>query len=158
METTYGNSIYPNKKIDIYMKAVDETGKIIVGKLIEDVNVLAVRDSSGKDVFEDTSDTRTPAYLVFALSDEIHILVRKAKYITTNSIELFPVPHGGNYNSEGETKVSTEYLKEFINAKSVLLEGQEGTTVEDKTTTDTTKDTTKNTTTTNPSANTTKTN
>lgn len=131
METTYGNSIYPAKTIDIYMKALDETGKVIVGKLIEDVNVLAVRDANGRDVFESTTESRTPAYLVFALTDEIHILMRKADYITSNSIELFPVPHGGSYTGVGETKVSTEYLKDFINSKSIILEGQE-TTVTDQ--------------------------
>src|SRR5574344_148701 len=101
MQTTYGNSIYPDKDIDIYMKALDENGKVIVGKLIEDVTVLAVRDTNGRDVFEDTTETRVPAYLVFALSDEIHILMRKAEYITSNSIELFPVPHGGSYTAVG---------------------------------------------------------
>lgn len=143
MQTTYGNSIYPAKDIDIYMKALDENGKVIVGKLIEDVTVLAVRDTNGRDVFEDTTETRVPAYLVFALSDEIHILMRKAEYITSNSIELFPVPHGGSYTAVGETKVSTEYLKDFINSKSIILEGQEGTTTD--TPQDTTKDTAKTT-------------
>lgn len=133
MERTFGNSIYPNTKIDIYMKATDENGKVIVGKLIEDVKVLAVRDSDGNDVFENSADSRQPAYLVFALSDEIHILLRKAKYITTNNIDLFPVPHGGSYTSVGETKVSTEYLKDFINAKSIILEGQEGTVTDNNT-------------------------
>lgn len=126
METTYGNSIYPKKTIDIWMKAIEDDGKVIVGKLIEDVVVLAVRDNAGKDVFENSSEERQPSYLVFGLQNDIHILLRKAEYIQTNSIELFPVPHGGNYVGNGETKVSTEYLEDYINSKSVILEGQEG--------------------------------
>ena len=148
IEKSYGNSIYPGNLIDIYMKAIDDSGKVIVGKLLEDVEVLAVRDQQGNDVFADTSSTPAPSYFVVAVKEQLHILLRKANYITTNSIDLFPVPHGGTYViDEGtEVKVSTEYLKEFINSKSVILEGQDGTTEEDaeesKTKTDSKSDTT----------------
>ena len=37
MESTYGNSIFPGNRIDIYMKAVDEQGQVMVGKLLENV-------------------------------------------------------------------------------------------------------------------------
>lgn len=141
LETTYGNSIYPGSKIDIYMKAADTDNKIMFGKLLADVTVVAVKDAQGEDVFEDSSEVRTPAYLIFGLSDEIHVLLRKASYLS--GVELIPVPHGGTLASEGETRVSTEYLKEFVNSKTIVLEGQEGTTTEE---TDTTKDTTKDTT------------
>ena len=149
IEKSYGNSIYPGNLIDIYMKAIDDSGKVVVGKLLEDVQVLAVRDQQGNDVFADTSSTPAPSYFVVAVKEQLHILLRKANYITTNAIELFPVPHGGTYViDEGtEVKVSTEYLKEFINSKSVILEGQDGTTEEDNeesnTKTDAKSDTTK---------------
>ena len=138
LETTYGNSIYPGSKIDIYMKAADTDNKIMFGKLLADVTIVAVKDSQGNDVFEDSSEARTPAYLIFGLSDEIHVLLRKASYL--NGVELIPVPHGGTLASEGETRVSTEYLKEYINSKTIVLEGQEGTTTDeaiDNTDTDT---------------------
>lgn len=127
LESTFGNAIFPGSKIDIYMKAVDDDNKIMVGKLLADVKVLAVKDSSGNDVFENSEEQRQPSYLVFGLPDDIHILLRKAKYLTSGSVELFPVPHGGTVASEGELRVSTEYLKDFINSKTVILEGQEGT-------------------------------
>ena len=132
METTFGNSIFPNSKIDIYMKAVDEDNKVMVGRLLEDVKVIAVKDNNGNDVFETTEDQREPAYLVFGLPDEIHILLRKAKYISTNDVELFPVPHGGTVASEGDIRVSTEYLKDFINSKTIILEGQEGSVTDEE--------------------------
>lgn len=121
METTYGNSIFPENKIDIYMKAVDDNGQVMVGKLLENVEVLAVKDSSGRHVFENTEENRVPAYLIFGVSDEIHLLLRKAEYLYSYSVELFPVPHGGTVQSTGETKVSTQYLKDFINANTVNL-------------------------------------
>jgi len=132
IEKSYGNSIYPGNLIDIYMKAIDDSGKVVVGKLLEDVEVLAVRDQQGNDVFADTSSTPAPSYFVVAVKEQFHILLRKANYITTNAIELFPVPHGGTYviDESTEVKVSTDYLKEFINSKSVILEGQDGTTEE----------------------------
>lgn len=129
LETTYGNSIYPGSKIDIYMKAEDTDNKVMFGKLLADVIVVAVKDTQGSDVFEDSSEDRTPAYLIFGLSDDIHVLLRKASYLS--GVDLIPVPHGGTLASEGQTRVSTEYLKEYINSKTIVLEGQGGTTTDD---------------------------
>lgn len=129
LETTYGNSIYPGSKIDIYMQATDTDNKIMFGKLLADVTVVAVKDSQGNDVFEDSSEARTPAYLIFGLSENIHILLRKASYLS--GVDLVPVPHGGTIASDGDTRVSTEYLKEYINSKTIILEGQTGTATEE---------------------------
>ena len=123
MDSTYGNSIYPGNLIDIYMKAENADGQVMVGKLVENIEVLAVKDSSGKHVFENTSEERTPAFLIFGVKDEINILLRKASYMTNFSVELFPVPHGGqvDIDEDTETQVSTQYLKDFINANTVLI-------------------------------------
>lgn len=137
MDSTYGNSIYPGNKIDIYMKAENLDGQIMVGKLIENVEVLAVKDSNGKHVFENTEEERVPAFLIFGVSDEINILLRKASYMDNFGVELFPVPHGGKVDTTGQTQVSTEYLKEFINANTVVIpeeQKNETETDEDKTT------------------------
>ena len=40
-KTTYGNSIFPNNYIDIYLKVLDADGKPTVGKLIENVKSIA---------------------------------------------------------------------------------------------------------------------
>lgn len=133
-ESSFMNSIYPGNKIDIYMKANDTSGKVMIGKLIADLEVIAVKDSSGRNVFENTEEERQAAYFVFGLEEEIHILLRKATYLS--GVELIPVPHGGTVSSDGETRVSTEYLKNYINANTVVLEGQEGTSSQ----TDTTKE------------------
>jgi len=125
IDTTYGNSIFPGNKIDIYMKAEDTSGKIMVGKLVENIEVLAVKDSSGKHVFENTEAERSPSNLVFGVKEEIHILLRKASYMQNFGVVLFPVPHGGVAPVEGQTQVSTQYLKDFINANTVMIEGQE---------------------------------
>lgn len=119
MDSTYGNSIFPENYIDIYMKAYNEEGKLMVGKLFENIEVLAVKDSSGKNVFENSEETRTPAFLIFGLDPEYNILLRKASYMYSYSVELFPVPHGATVSTEGSTVVSSQTLKDFINANTV---------------------------------------
>ncbi len=119
METTYGNSIYPGNAIDIYMKAENESDVLMVGKLVENVKVLAVKDSSGHHVFENSDEDRVPAYLIFGVAPDINILLRKASYMNAYSVELFPVPHGTEITEEGATVVSSQTLKDFINAHTV---------------------------------------
>lgn len=122
MNTSYQNSIMPGSKIDIYMKALNDERVLMVGKLIENIDVLAVKTSDGLNVFDNTSEHRTPAYIFFGVSPEIHILLRKASYMSNYSVVLFPVPHGTNYVSTDETRVSTEDLKDFINSHTVTLD------------------------------------
>ena len=122
METSYQNSIMPGSTIDIYMKAVNDEGKLMVGRFLENVKVLAVRTSDGKNVFENTNENRVPAYIFFGVSPEIHILLRKASYLSKYSIVLFPIPHGDVAVVEDtETRVSTDELKEFIKSHTVEL-------------------------------------
>ena len=127
MTTTYGNSIMPGNYIDIYMKAKDDNGQLIVGKLVENIEVLSVKDSSGKNVFENTSEDRTPAMLIFGVESKINILLRKASYMNEYSVVLFPVPHGTNAQvGVGETQVSTVYLEDFINSHTVVIDENTG--------------------------------
>ena len=127
--TTYGNMIYPRNYIDIYLKVVNKldvdndtkiNDKIMIGKLIENVKVLAVIDSSGNDVFADLSNPGTPAQIIFAVPEEYHILLRKAMYLRTYSATLIPVPTNESLKEEpGEVAISNEDLKDFINRVTV---------------------------------------
>lgn len=130
METTFGNSIFPGNKIDIYMKAVDDNGQIMVGRLLENVEILAVKDTSGKNVFENTAESRTPAYLIFGVPERIHILLRKANYLKGKGVELFPVPHGGTVPVEGGMQVDIEELQNYIESRTVNLLSEEMETEE----------------------------
>jgi len=116
--TTYGNSIYPGDKIDLYLKATDDTGKVMFGKFIESISVLAVRDSSGKNVFGSTN-TRTPAELLFAVPNDMYELLMLTGYIS--GITIVPVPRNKNYTEEGGEVHTYEYLKNFILAKSAVI-------------------------------------
>lgn len=122
IESTYGNSIFPGNKVDIYMKTGNGTDeKVMLGKLVENVEVLAVKDSAGRDVFENTSEERTPSMMIFGVPEEIHALLLKATYMGSLGVELFPVPHGGAVSTEGATEVSTQQLADYIEAHAVNI-------------------------------------
>ena len=122
MESTYGNSIFPGNMIDIWMKVGDgDQEKIMLGKLIENIEVLAVKDSSGRAVFENTSEERTPSMMIFGLQSNLYTMLKKASYMDSLGVELYPVPHGGEVASEGATVVSTQQLVDYIDAHSINL-------------------------------------
>ena len=118
MESSYGNSIFPANYIDIYFKALNEEGKVIVGKLVGNIKVLAVKDRSGKHVFENTDVDRIPNIIIFAVPEEIHLLLRKALYLSDVSniiAELIPVPNTEAYTGEvGVITVTNQYLRTYI--------------------------------------------
>lgn len=123
--TTYGNSIFPNNYIDIYLKALDDNGNPMVGKLIENVKVLAVKDKNGRHVFENSEEERTPAIIIFAVPEDIHILLRtivELSNVKSVSTELIPVPTTESYSSEpGALRLTSTALKAFIESKSGLI-------------------------------------
>lgn len=131
--TTYGNSIYPGNYIDIYLKAVNklaegeeitaDADKIMLGKLLANIKVLAVKDSSGLPVFSNLDEQRTPAMIVFAVPEEYYILLKKAEYLRTYDSTLIPVPTNESLKDEpGDLEISSEQLKDWINKVTVWTE------------------------------------
>ena len=139
---TYGNKIYPGNYIDIYLKIVkqdfvtDSAGntttqqtedKIMIGKLLENVQVIDVLDSNGASVFEDLEDIKTPAQIIFAVPEEYHILLRKTMYLRTYEATLIPVPtNEGEKKNPGEVAIANNELKDFINQITVWTEDNSG--------------------------------
>ncbi len=125
-ETTYGNSIFPGNYIDLYFKALNADGKIIVGKLVSNIKVLAVKDKNGDHVFENSQDTKTPSIIIFAVPEEMHIMLRKASYLAnvkTVSAELIPVPSTESYSTDpGAITLTSQYLKSFIEVNTGFIE------------------------------------
>lgn len=118
---TYGNSIFPNDYIDIYIKMNDDTqdDKLIYGKFVQSIKVLAVKDSEGRNVFETTVEAREPANLLFAVPEDLYLLLMKSQYL---GYETVLVPKNNNYTAEaGETLVSSEYLKQRILEKTIAI-------------------------------------
>ena len=104
-------------KIDEENITDDTQDKIMVGKLIENVKILAVLDANGDNVFADIENKGTPAMVIFAVPEEYHILVRKAMYLRTYEATLIPVPTNASSpdGTDLEATLSSEELKAFIN-------------------------------------------
>ena len=112
----------PGGYIDLYFKGRNEQGDIMVGKLLSNIKILAVKDGAGKNVFETTEEERTPAYLFFAVDPDVHLLLRKCMYLSSISVELIPVPNTVNFtDSEAKEEVSSQYLVEYINAMTAFV-------------------------------------
>lgn len=112
-ESTYGNAVFPGNMIDLYLKTTDpETGLLVYGKFIQSIKVLGVKDANGKNVFETTVETRVPSQLLFAVPEDLFLLLRKAEYL---GLQIDIVPRNNNYTAEAnETLVSSNWLKELI--------------------------------------------
>ena len=120
LHKTYGNSIYPDNYIDLYFKATDEQDHIIYGKFIESIKVLDVKDDQGNHLFEDSIETREPAELLFAVEDDIYLLLMKAEYMS--GVEIIPVPRNSSYSQKaGDTVIASDQIVDYINAKSVAI-------------------------------------
>lgn len=130
-ESTMGNSIFPQNYIDLYYVDYDETGKLLFGKLIESIEVLSVKDGSGNFVFESSSKLREPAYLIFAVPEKLHLLLRKALYLSGS---IVPVQRNKSYSENpSATEVSSEYLENFILSKTVVIPDNELPDLEENT-------------------------
>ncbi len=118
--STLANTIYPGDKIDLWMKTTDEN-LLVFGEFISDIEVLAVRDSQGNNVFDVTSG-RTPAWLLFAVPTDMYRYLKLAEYIGGISVE--PVPSNNLYITEnGTTEISNNELLDLIMTQSARMEG-----------------------------------
>ena len=124
MKSTYGNSMYPGNYVDIYFKGINDEGLLMVGRLLENVKILAVKDSAGRAVFDTTTEERSPSQIIFSVTEDIHLLLRKAEYI--KNVEIILVPTKASLDlQEGENAViniTSEKIKEYIEAQSTTVE------------------------------------
>ena len=130
--TTYSNSIEPGDYVDVWMKAEDEEGLVMFGKLIENIKIIAVKDSNGQDVFKSSNEVGTPAYLYYGLESDYFVMLVKAPYI--DGVELAIVPHGGAVPKMGDVEVASDYLRDYIDASTLAIPENEdnGIDVTDK--------------------------
>ena len=119
IESTLGNNVLPDTYIDIYMKAADENGTMMFGKLMKNIKVLVVHDSSGNNVFDDTQQVGTPAKIGFAVSPDMYILLKKAEYLNVN---LVLAPRGSKVPTEDYVIVTSSTLRDYIDAQTITVE------------------------------------
>lgn len=130
MESTYGNAIMPGNKVDVYVKLINERNEIVYGKFYEKVDILGVKDSSGKNVFESTEETRVPAFVYFSLTEAKYLLFSSLQYIQDYygeyQIEIALVPNTVDFDAESATatEVTSDYLYDFTLNKISQIDDQ----------------------------------
>lgn len=130
--STYANSMAPGSYINIYYKSLNDNGEIMFGKFVSNIEVLDVKDGSGQHVFENSEEPRTPAYMLFAVPEETHLLIRKALYLDEYDVELLLIPNTQTLTEEDTVTVSSTDIEEFINSKTVMVSITELPKIEDK--------------------------
>ena len=116
--STYGNSIMTGNYIDLYFKAVNKENdnKIIFAQFIKSIQVLAVTDKDGADVFTESKDEEPkPKSLWFAVPTQFFELLKSAEKIEGYNIKIIPVPRNAGYSENPEdTTIASQEVKDFI--------------------------------------------
>ena len=139
MSTTYANSMMPGDYINIYFKATlpaaeseNDKDTIMFGKFLSNIEILSVKDSSGQHVFENTEETRVPAYMLFAVKEEQHLLIRKALYLQNKySVELLLVPNTEEISEDAEVVLNSADITKFITDRTELVDVTDLPSIED---------------------------
>lgn len=128
-ESTYGNSLMPGNLVDVYVKILNNNGNIIYGKLMEQVEILAVKDVDGRNVFESTEEVLVPAYLYFGLPENKYLLFSALNYIKEEfkeyNIEIVFVPNTMSYEDKTAVQVTSAYLYNYILRNIQKIDNQE---------------------------------
>lgn len=118
MESTYGNSLFPGNYIDVYFKGINDSGEIMYGQLYKNIKILAVKDSKGMSVFQNSESLGTPSMLLFAVPNEMYLILKKAAYLkTTTAAELILVPVTEKVT--GKPTITSTNLVAYIEAKTM---------------------------------------
>jgi hypothetical protein len=139
MLSTYSNSVVPGNYIDIYAYVQDDN-KNKIAKLLENVKVIAVRTSNGLNVFESSTESRTPYLVYFGLPYEQDMLLKKVHAINAwgaglsnsaseeqentsmTNITLYPIPTNVGFNSKSKKKykvtISSEEMARIIDDRA----------------------------------------
>lgn len=124
-ETTLRNSIRAGDYIDLYMSATEyrnSSNLVIYGPLIKSIRVLAVKDKNGNNIVKNTLTYGKPKELLFAVDDELFLLLSRAEHAQQGDIQITPVLRNKTYTAEGNpTAVNSNYLMQFINSQVQIL-------------------------------------
>ena len=116
-----GNSIFPGDLIDIYMYTTED-GKVVYGRFIKQIEVLAVKDSNGNNVFTDKDDLGEASMLLFAVPEDLFLLLKKAEKV---GIEFDLVPRNDSYSTGVSiAELKSDELKDMIINKTYILQNE----------------------------------
>ncbi|MED5094554.1 CpaB family protein [Bacillus safensis] len=128
LETSLGNSIIPDSKVDLYFKTEvkdnDEKTKALYGKIASQVRVVSVKDADASNVFDPEgykqgeeqvgvvkkNDKSLAKIYIFAVPNELNDLINKAKLIG----DIVPIATGSSYDTKKATEVGTKEIVGYI--------------------------------------------
>ena len=112
--------------VDIYVKLLDDDEKIVYGEMYENIEILAVKDDAGNNVFENTEEERNPAFIYFSLPEARYLLFSALRYVETNEIEVVLVPKTSKFKIDDENarQVTSEYFYKFVLGKIEQIDNQ----------------------------------
>lgn len=120
-KSTNGNAIFPGSTIDLYL-ASDIDGLALYTRFISSIQVLAVRDEDGKDVFIDRDNPGEPAIMSFAVPEYLYLLLSRAQ-LTGFTIKLVGRNDSYSENAAPTTMVSEE-LEALIKNKTYIIQNE----------------------------------
>lgn len=121
-KTTYGNAIFPGDTIDLYLGTTTDDGLVLYTRFIAHIQVLAVRDGEGKDVFINKENPSEPEVMSFAVPEYLFLLLKRA-LLTGFQIEF--VARNDAYSENAEpTKLVSEELESMILNKTYIIQGE----------------------------------
>ena len=104
------------------MKTKDEDSKVVYGRLISSIRVLAVRDKKGKNVFADKDNPTDSAMLLFSVPEELFLLLKKAEIL---GIGIEPIPRNNAYTtSAAATQLKSEELRAMIIEQTHIIQNE----------------------------------
>lgn len=155
LETSLGNSIVPNSKVDLYFRtkkdaASQEGMNVLYGKLASQIRVVAVKDAQAANVFEtegvqpeqkDDSMTSTnkqntmASIYIFAVPQEVNALLNKAKLVG----DVVPVATSEVYKyNKNDEKIDESMVVKYINGEYADTKDEDEDVVETTNVEDTT--------------------
>lgn len=120
-QKAYGNSIFPGDNIDLYMSTEAE-GLLVYGRFIKEIEVLAVKDSSGRNAFADKDNPTEASILLFAVPENLFLLLKKAEKL---GIEIEPIPRNESYSlNAAATELTSDELEAMIINQTYILQNE----------------------------------
>lgn len=119
--STHGNAIMPGDMIDLYVNAQYD-GLPLYTRFIAGIQVLSVRDGSGRDVFVDKDNPSEPAIMSFAVPEYLFLLLKRAE-LTGFRIEF--VARNDSYTDNAEpTKLVSDEVESMIISATYIVQGE----------------------------------
>ena len=119
-KTTLANSIRPGNKIDLILTTT-VNGKLVNQALISNIEVLAVRDSQGKNVFEDTVPGKS-AWLLFSVPICTYRLLKYVEFQST--LKIYPLPSNNYHLTPGDMEFGSSELIKLITQETLRMKGE----------------------------------